>query len=123
MPPRRIVGDGAEAYGEVLKHFSGIPEHLDTAVRLLVDQDMNAGLRTKIGDIYADAITGIIDAHDRPGARITWLSTTKGDAGVKVPVWIRDEVAEELERFCRQVHQSQSAVIVTALERYLRRLS
>jgi hypothetical protein len=123
MPSKRDVGEGADSYTEVFKHFSGIPEHLDAATRLLADQGRDAGEGTKLGDIYANAIIGIIDAHARPGARITWLATVKGEPGVKVPVWIRQEIAEELENFCRQVHQSQSAVVVTALERYLRRLS
>ena len=123
MPTRRIAREGDAAYAEIFKHFSGIPEHLVAAVRKIVEEQRESTPGIKFGDIYAEAISEIISAHTGTGEPVVWLASVRGGDSTKVSLWLREETAEELERFSRQVHRSQSAVVGTALDRYLKKRS
>jgi hypothetical protein len=121
MPPTRTIGQGADAYTEVLKNFTGIPKHLAQGIRRVITQEKNADPKVKSGEIYAVVLRDIIAAH-RKGEPIVWLGQmTPGPAARPAQVWIKEDVSTEFERFCAEIQRPQGVVLITALDRYLHR--
>ena len=119
MPPTRTIGQGADAYTEVLKNFTGIPKHLVQGIQRIIEQEKIADPKVKAGDIYGALLFDIIAAH-RSGEKIVWLGQmSPGPDALPIQVWIKEEVTTEFERFCAEIQRPQGVVLITALERYL----
>lgn len=117
---QRKVRDGDDVYIATSKHMTGIPVELVDAVRSIHDQRRSSeGKRCRIGDIYVEAISRLMDTFESRLFDLVIESQAIGNDGVSVVFYGRDEVIRRFEKFCQDLSRRESPVFVTALRGYV----
>ena len=117
---QRTVKDGEDVYLVVSKHMTGVPAELVEAIRdIHRGRKSDAKKRYRIGEIYTEAISWLMDHWQEKGGGVTIESQVLGQDGVGVTFYGREEVIHRFEKFCDDLRRRESAVFVTALRGYI----
>jgi hypothetical protein len=117
---QRTVKDGDDVYVVVSKHLTGIPGDLVEGIRSIHRHRQASGKkRCRIGEIYTEALSWMMDDCQRRGCGVTIEAQVSGRGGVGVTFYGRKEVISRFEELCKDLSRRESAVFVTALRGYI----